>query len=393
MAQYSIWYAVPYMLLLAAFYFLAYQEQRSIAAKRNRQTLHIWCGVLFLFFFGLRGFVGWDWHSYYPLFESIPSLFHLSSSEFDTSELIEPGYIIYVAFVKLFTDNYHVFIFISVLIDFLLLHKIFKRYNRNVAFAFALFIGFSLTTEINLLRNIKAILIFLLALPYIREHRILPYMALILLASMFHISAVIYIPLYFFLHRKMPRSILLLLIFCGIILFVLQIHYVTPFLQTAGSFFGGKISLISEAYLNSDLYSGSQTVSLRFIERLMSIGLVIVYYKKIISGNPNNILFVNLFIAYMLVTLYLYEASILFDRIGTLFIVSYWFIYPIILENISLRNNRRIFLGITIIYMLMIVYTHTSNGLYRYDNVVFGISDYSTRQQYFNSVSSDLRGD
>lgn len=186
---------------------------------------------------------------------------------------------------------------------------------------------------------------------------------------------------------------MLLLIFCGIILFVLQIHYVTPFLQTAGSFFGGKISLISEAYLNSDLYSGSQTVSLRFIERLMSIGLVIVYYKKIISGNPNNILFVNLFIAYMLVTLYLYEASILFDRIGTLFIVSYWFIYPIILENISLRNNRRIFLGITIIYMLMIVYTHTSNGLYRYDNVVFGISDYSTRQQYFNSVSSDLRGD
>ena len=131
MAQYSIWYAVPYMLLLAAFYFLAYQEQRSIAAKRNRQTLHIWCGVLFLFFFGLRGFVGWDWHSYYPLFESIPSLFHLSSSEFDTSELIEPGYIIYVAFVKLFTDNYHVFIFISVLIDFLLLHKIFKRYHGN----------------------------------------------------------------------------------------------------------------------------------------------------------------------------------------------------------------------------------------------------------------------
>ena len=47
MAQYSIWYAVPYMLLLAAFYFLAYQEQRSIAAKRNRQTPHIWCGVLF----------------------------------------------------------------------------------------------------------------------------------------------------------------------------------------------------------------------------------------------------------------------------------------------------------------------------------------------------------
>ena len=54
MAQYSIWYAVPYMLLLAAFYFLAYQEQRSIAAKRNRQTLHIWCGVLFLFFFGYK---------------------------------------------------------------------------------------------------------------------------------------------------------------------------------------------------------------------------------------------------------------------------------------------------------------------------------------------------
>lgn len=71
----------------------------------------------------------------------------------------------------------------------------------------------------------------------------------------------------------------------------------------------------------------------------------------------------------------------------------YYFLHIRLPTTPRLRNNRRIFLGITIIYMLMIVYTHTSNGLYRYDNVVFGISDYSTRQQYFNSVSSDLRGD
>lgn len=392
MAQYSLWYAAPYILLLSAFYILANREQRCIVGKRNRTKLHVWGGVLFLFFFGLRGFVGWDWHSYYPLFESIPPLWQLSLAEFETAELIEPGYIIYVSLIKVFTGNYHVFVFISVFIDFLLLRAVFKRYSRNITFAFALFIGFSLTTEINLLRNIKAILIFLVALPYIRERRIFPYMALVLLAMMFHVSAIFYIPLYFCLHREMPRKVLLLLTICGICLFVLQIHYVTPLLQLVSSALGGKISLISEAYLNSDLYSGAQTVSLRFVERLASIGLVIIYYKKIISANPNNILFVNLFIVYILVTLYLYEAAILFDRIGTLFIVSYWFIYPILLDNIKIRNNRRIFLCVTVAYTLMIVYTHTFNGLYRYDNVVFGISDYPTRQQYFNSVSSEFQG-
>ena len=388
MVIHSPWYALPYILLLVAFYFLSYKEQWRIVYNRNRQIIHTWCGILFIFFFGLRGFVGWDWYSYYPLFESIPSLFHLSSSDFNTLSLIEPGYIIYIAFIKLLTKNYQVFVFISVLIDFLLLYKTFKRYDQNIAFAFALFIGFSTILEINLMRNIKAILIFLLALPYIRERKIFPYMGLIVLAIMFHISAVIYIPLYFFLHKKMSSNILFLLILCGIIVFILQISYISPMIQIASSFLGGKISLMTENYLNSDLNSAPRGISLRLIERLLSISLLIVYYKKIISENPNNILFVNLFILYILSTLYLYEVDILFDRIGTLFIISYCFIYPIIGENIKLKNNQRIFFVITVLYTLMVVYTHTDNLLYRYDNVVFGISDYPSRCQDFDSVFS-----
>ena len=33
-----------------------------------KYKIRIICQLFFLFFFGFRGFVAWDWQSYYPLF-------------------------------------------------------------------------------------------------------------------------------------------------------------------------------------------------------------------------------------------------------------------------------------------------------------------------------------
>ncbi len=52
--------------------------------------------------------------------------------------------------------------------------------------------------EIELLRNVKCVMIFLLALPYAEKRKIVPYILLMLLAYSFHRSAILFAPLYFF---------------------------------------------------------------------------------------------------------------------------------------------------------------------------------------------------
>lgn len=385
----SYWgYTVPYLLLLIGFYLLSVETRKTSTARITPRTLWL-CGFLFLFFFGLRGFVGWDWYAYYQLFSETPSLLDLNRDFFEYA-LVEPGYIFYISLIKLFTDNYHVFIFISVFIDFILLSSIFNRYNKNLAFSFALFIGFFLTSEINLLRNAKSILIFFCALHYIKERKIVPYSILIFCAFLFHASSILYFPFYFFLHKRIPRKVLIGLVFVGICLSVLQMPFITPLINAAGAVLGGRISLITEMYLSSDLYSQTFGIGFRFIERVISICLVIIYYDRIIAGNPNNILFVNLFIAYILVTLYFYELVVMFDRISTLFVLSYCFVIPLLLDNIRIKNNRRIYRSCVIVYTFLIVYTHTNNPLYRYDNLVWGVSSYEERQAIFNSIATDF---
>ena len=64
-------HALPYIVLVILYGGLAVIYHQTEDA-RKRSHLEIACITIFLFFFGLRGFVFYDWLGYYPNFYAVP---------------------------------------------------------------------------------------------------------------------------------------------------------------------------------------------------------------------------------------------------------------------------------------------------------------------------------
>lgn len=170
----------------------------------NRKAAVFTAYAILLWFIGLRGHMYSDFIVYYPLFEELPAISDLEVGDY----LMEPGFIIYSSLIKTIFPNYFIWIFINTSIDLLVFYHVFKRYTEFRILPLIFFIAYmGLSIEFNLYRNVKALDLFLLSIPYLQQRRIVPYMFLNLLGATFHVSSLIYIPMYFLLHKNIGQGL------------------------------------------------------------------------------------------------------------------------------------------------------------------------------------------
>ena len=212
---------LPYICVFLLLYIIYLFDKRD-KFHTNHKKYVAWANIILLLFIGLRGFVMTDFISYYPFFDLIQDIDSLP-----TVILLkgwEPGFIIYTYICKLIFPNYFVWIFVSTAIDLWLLNIVVQRYSVNHIMSLMCFFAVGgLPLEMNVLRNAKAVLIFLLSIKYIQDKKLLKYVGVILLAMTFHMSAILYLPLYFILNRKWPDWILWAIFVVGIV--VLFFHF------------------------------------------------------------------------------------------------------------------------------------------------------------------------
>ncbi|MBE0673804.1 MAG: EpsG family protein, partial [Bacteroidales bacterium] len=159
----SVIYSFPYLALILIFLILMiFENNLSLHNSLRGFNLQIvrWFSMgLILVFFGFRGFVGWDWTSYYPAFMSLPKIGGITLDSF-TGERFDPGFIVLMSLIKTIWSNYHFFIFVTTLIDIIILGAFLKRFSPSLALSGLVFIimsGFYLETD--LLRNAKSIML------------------------------------------------------------------------------------------------------------------------------------------------------------------------------------------------------------------------------------------
>jgi hypothetical protein len=180
------------------------------------RTVRIFTILGFLFFYGLRGYVFSDWYNYEYFFQNLTTFWSGNFiNEFNDNNR-EVGFFLYSVIIKSICPNYFFWTFISSFIDVLLLDVIFRRYAKYYVLAFVVFYVFAADVMMfNYMRNIKSILLFLISLKYLHERKFLPYILLNLAGISFHISALVYIPLYFVLHRRFSKLLMLITFVAG----------------------------------------------------------------------------------------------------------------------------------------------------------------------------------
>ena len=144
---------------------------------------------------------------------------------------------------------------------------------------FILFGG--LTIEFNLYRNSKAIICFLLSINYLQKRKLIPYLLLNALGCYFHISALLYLPLYFILDRRINMKLIWTLFIIGNVIYLFQIPYLSKILLSVGSILGGRINALIYFYMADSHFGVSAGITIGYIERAISFILLALYYQKV----------------------------------------------------------------------------------------------------------------
>lgn len=402
----NILYSIPYILLYCIILALTFVE----SWLKNRSYDRDWLGYTLFFillcFFGLRGFVLTDWLVYYPFFETIPTLWdggilNAMKPEFVekymTDESIERtglemGFVYSSILFKSVIPNYHAWLFANAVVDFLIIRRFFSRYVESAIMPFLFFLIFEgMVLEINLMRNIKAVLLFMISIKYIHEKRLTPFLVLNSIGFFFHSSALLYMPLYFIIDRKWPKSLFWIVLGVGVFILLFQISFLSPVLMWLSGVLGGRISILIQLYLMSDFYSAAYGLfHFGYLERMLTFALLMLYRDKLIEKDSRLNLFINLYLIYFVIYFYFSEMRVVIERLPLLFVFIYWILVPNLYTLIKDRMNQILFVLIFSGYSVVKLVNANSNVLAKYDNVLFGIESYENRHEVYINEGKDL---
>lgn len=321
--------------------------------KKNRRDLYIFMVGLLIIFFGTRGYIGYDWYSYMPAFENSHTVGELFSKGF-ISGGFEKGYQVFSGIVRTFTSDYTIFSMINTLIDFALIYYIFKRYSKYPIFALFIYFGvYGVALEIDMIRNVKSILLFLCSIEYIEKREPIKFFLLNIIGFLFHSSSLLYFPMYFILRIKWNRVFILILFVLGNIYYLSNIRLIINGANKFPAGIGQKVA----GYLSIVPTDFPLGFSLYYLERVILFIVVYLMGTKLAEKKYGTILCNSLYIA-VFIFLYTSELSVLSLRVGILFVYSYWLLIPMIFEY----GNKGI-RGIAIILATVVT-------LFRLDNQI-----------------------
>lgn len=380
-------YSLPYI-LLELFLLIVFVFQITTKIEDNtRKYINYSVVLIYILFFGLRGFIGWDWYSYYPFYSKLSSGFVLNKeNQFDL------GFVLYAKLLKNLFSEYWMFVLFNTCLDALLLYLFLVRYisQKYLSLGFALFLVFTgLQLQVDLLRNIKALFLFLYSLKYIEHRNPIKYFLLIIIAFYFHWSSLFFIPLYFFLHKKIPVKTVVAIYIVGYIIFLFQIEYFKPILLPITKLISPGVYSKTLIYLSKDVYSKPYGLTIGFFERSLMTLLVLFYYSQL-TQRVKSILFVNSFLIYSFIYLYCSEITIVLQRVAGNFGYSYWILIPLVI-NYSNFKVKNVLIFFYIILVTSKITMMTNNIFYDYQSYLLTkVNSYTEQVKIFNRHSKEL---
>lgn len=363
-------YCIPYVLVAIILFFLYRKEMENKRHRKSTLAVSIAAFVILWIFLGLRGHIYTDFVLYYPFYENIGNIFEQDKY----FHYYEPGFVIYSKLIKTLFPNYFVWTFINTFIDLFALRFVFKRYCNSTILPFIFFMAFQgVMMEANLIRNMKALDCFFFSIPFLIDRKFLKYLILNLIGVTFHTSALLFIPLYFVLTKKLPKFFI-----WGGLAFVTVVYWLNlHFTSTIVSHFivGGSSGDRLQAYLSQNEGYG---FTFGYIERTVTIILFTLLFNRLKKVRKSNIIFYNCAFWYYFCHIFFADVVVLAERIPFLFIIGYWVIYPNIV-GLRYKSQQFVNLGIAILISFKIMLAYSSIDS-KYQNVITGIDSFNKRK-------------
>nr|WP_106783609.1 EpsG family protein [Lysinibacillus timonensis] len=291
---------------------------------KHKSLVNIYFIIISLFMLFIAAFrdgIGYDYANYKKLFDLIHYR-DASSSEVN----IELGF---YAIMKLFTNNYLV-VFFTATISILLKVIYIDRYSKDKIISLLLyFSGVFIMFDMGVIRQGLSIGITLLSIKHIKERSFTKFLFIICFAALFHVSAIIFLPLYFLGNKSFSRKtyyfitlVVLIISFADLTKLIVNLLMYIP------------IGIIqSKLMWYSSLETGELATSL--IKRVLFLVLFIEYFKvKKISDSDSYIYLNGYFLSIVIMGLFS-SIDIIGGRGSTGLYFLQIFIFAIVMKSMS----------------------------------------------------------
>lgn len=255
-------------------------QRRFLPTECAKRLYCILSGVALALISALRFMVSTDYYNYW---EDFLQTYFLSWEDF-SRQRFEKGYLSLGRLLSGFTLGYNIlFVAFAVLFAIVIACFIYRR-SANVWVSFAAFVGFGfLYNSMCFLRQYTALMIMLYAFQYVEQRRFFRYVVFVLLASTFHISALVMLPFYFILQIPMNKITLpVTATLCGIVFFQSE-----AILSVVTKVFYKKYGLTSVEVIHG-------TSPGPCIAFLIFLAVCLLFYKPLVRQRPYNAFLVNL---------------------------------------------------------------------------------------------------
>lgn len=383
---YSFAYSIPYLIVAIVVTIIGKEWVFKNTPKPFPDKYLKLIISLFILFFGLRWHLFSDSIVYERDYNSISINYGLLANYKDLPS-IDVGYLCFMWLFKMTGANYAVFQFFNTIIDFILFYLCIKRYSVNPVITCLFFIAFTgIQTECNLLRNIKVILIFILSLKLIEEHKLGKYILCHIFCSTVHISSLLFIPMYWIINKKWNFRVVFVLSSIAVFIYLFAANALSQFFDDLISMALG----VGDVFYKLQLHTQNETenvLSIGTIERIGFLVLVIINYRTIKERSGRDLIFCNMYLIYFFLYAIFGFNFVFRDRIPTLFVASYWFVAPILMVRL---RHKIPFLKVSLILLAFLkVYASTRMCSAYYETVLFHKTTIEQRENFNYMLDED----
>lgn len=328
---------LPYFLTLFLVVGWIYFENKAL----NRRAF--WIPLIILAILpGIRSNnVGTDTENY-----TYNYVFKTNKDYYEFNENIEKGYQLLDYFILGFSHNYFWLLFLTAFFIIFSYLRIIKKYSSNYEFSILLFITLGLYIFLfNGLRQALAMAIMTYSVKYLIEKKFFAYFLICLIASTFHVSALIMIPFYFLVNFKLKTTYKVIFVALGSLILSSQfINYMAESNERyEGYAEGGKIQGIYTLgfylviaifiFLVSKKYKISDEFFIKLSE-FYYIGVAILISVAFLGTNPSGPQRIISYFAWPL----LFLLPLIFKKINNIFFTLFFLILCVVYYYLIVSN-------------------------------------------------------
>ncbi|WP_171817674.1 EpsG family protein [Chryseobacterium sp. StRB126] len=287
---------------------------------------------------------GYDYDVYELMYNNTNSDFSdLVSPGYFLLQTTEKGYIFVMSFFRFLHAGFNTFfIFLGLFCSFGLFF-VFRQYSKFPYLILTIFLAkgylyYFFTAQ----RQIIAMVICWIALKAVIDRKLIPFLLLVVLASFFHTSAIVFVIVYPIVTLKITNKGVIMLLLGSILIGVLKIGIIL------GTFISGFLPFGADK-LTGYLEGETTGVNiLNFIE-MVPILFIILHFRKNIEKKIDNFnaLF-NIYLVFVLITFAFYD-FVFIARLKGYFLIG----YIIILSSLCYIPQKKK-LGIGIVFLLLL---------------------------------------